>query len=64
MPGLNWKSEEDYSNFKTADAVDIAWEWLRRDHSYQADYGNLIRGARSDEDVVAFRTKWGLSFRS
>ena len=64
MSGVDWKSEEAYENFKKAEAVDIAWEWLRRDRNYQRDYQSLL-GEQPSRDVTgAFRRQWGLSFRS
>ncbi|WP_246788847.1 transcriptional regulator domain-containing protein [Bradyrhizobium sp. CIR48] len=62
MPNTDWRSEEAYSGLKTADAADLAWEWLRRDNDYQEDYKRLSRRERSSAAAGEFRRKWGLSF--
>ena len=64
MSGVDWRSEEGYANFKNAESMDIAWEWLRRDTEYQKDYLNIDRSRRLSVATEAFRKKWGLSFRS
>ena len=64
MSGVEWRSEEAYANFKQAEAVDIAWEWLRRDSEYQREYRSLASVGRSGGVTETFRRQWGLSFRS
>lgn len=64
MSGVDWRSEEAYANFKQAEAVDIAWEWLRRDSEYQREYRSLASVGRSGGVTETFRRQWGLSFRS
>lgn len=64
MPVVDWRSDKAYANFEKADAADIAWEWLRRDDEYRADYEALTSDQRSGELPGMFRQKWGLSFRS
>ena len=64
MSGLDWRSEEAYANFKDAESMDVAWEWLRRDTEYQKDYQNIGQPQRLSVATEAFRQKWGLSFRS
>lgn len=64
MPGADWKSEEAYPDAKKAEAVDIAWEWLRRNCEYQRDYMALAVSERSSATTDHFRQRWGLSFRS
>jgi hypothetical protein len=61
MSGVDWRSEEAYANFRNAESMDIAWEWLRRDTEYRKDYQNIDQSQRLS--VEAFRQKWGLSFR-
>ncbi|WP_422109888.1 transcriptional regulator domain-containing protein [Bradyrhizobium elkanii] len=60
----DWRSQEAYPDVKKAETVDIAWEWLRRDHGYQRDYKALVSGERSSAKAEQFRREWGLSFRS
>ncbi|WP_430641766.1 transcriptional regulator domain-containing protein [Bradyrhizobium cajani] len=64
MPNTDWRSEEAYSGLKSAEAADLAWEWLRRDRDYQEDYRRLSRRERSSAAAGQFRRKWGLSFSS
>ena len=64
MSSVDWRSEEAYGNFKNAESMDIAWEWLRRDTEYQKDYQNIGQSQRLSVATGAFRQKWGLSFRS
>lgn len=64
MAEIDWRSEEAYANFKNAESMDIAWEWLRRDANYQSDYQGLEHGQRLSGAPEAFRAQWGLSFRS
>lgn len=63
MSGVDWRSEQDYANFGTAETADIAWEWLRRDSEYQQEFRNLTVAERSSGMTDQFRNKWGLSFR-
>ena len=61
MSDVDWRSEEAYSNFKNAESMDIAWEWLRRDTDYRRDYQAVE--PRLNGATETFRSKWGLSFR-
>jgi len=63
MSGVDWRSEEAYANFKNAETMDIAWEWLRRDADYQSDFRNLEDAQRLSGATETFRQQWGLSFR-
>ena len=63
MSGFDWRSEQAYANFEQAEAVDIAWEWLRRDSEYHRDYKALASDDHPSETTRDFRHKWGLSFR-
>ena len=63
MADVDWRSEEAYTNFKNAESMDIAWEWLRRDADYQSDYRRLEDAQRLSDATETFRLKWGLSFR-
>ncbi|WP_433995478.1 transcriptional regulator domain-containing protein [Bradyrhizobium macuxiense] len=64
MQGADWRSESAYHAAKTADAVDIAWEWLRRDREYQQDFRTLVSSEHSSARSDHFRRKWGLTFCS
>ncbi len=63
MSDVDWRSEEAYSNFRNAELMDIAWEWLRRDADYQRDYQSLENAQRLSDATETFRQQWGLSFR-
>ena len=63
MADVDWRSEEAYANFKNAESMDIAWEWLRRDADYQSDYRRLEDAQRLSSATETFRQQWGLSFR-
>jgi len=63
MADVDWRSEEAYANFKNAESMDIAWEWLRRDANYQSDYQSLENAQRLSDTTETFRQQWGLSFR-
>jgi hypothetical protein len=64
MANMDWRSEEAYANFKNAESMDIAWEWLRRDAEYRRDYQSLDQSRRLSGATEVFRSQWGLSFRS
>ena len=63
MADVDWRSEEAYANFKNAESMDIAWEWLRRDTDYQRNYQSLGQAQRLTGVTETFRLQWGLSFR-
>ena len=63
MADVDWRSEEAYTNFKNAESMDIAWEWLRRDADYQSDYRRLEDAQQLSSATETFRQQWGLSFR-
>ena len=63
MAVVDWRSEEAYANFKNAESMDIAWEWLRRDADYQSDYRRLEDAQQLSSATETFRQQWGLSFR-
>ena len=53
MADVDWRSEEAYANFKNAESMDIAWEWLRRD----ADYQKRLSDALSDAQQLSGATE-------
>jgi hypothetical protein len=58
-----WRSSSTYDYVDNLFAPDLAWEWLRRNNSYQRDYA---RGERSTSDadrlMTLVRRRWGLTF--
>ncbi|WP_083842546.1 DUF6499 domain-containing protein [Bradyrhizobium sp. ORS 375] len=63
MSGFNWRSSESYKSLETADAVDFAWECLRRNPDYRRDYADMLAKEKDGPTGPAFRQRWGLSFR-
>lgn len=66
MSTEDWRSEERYAGLHKLSAPALAWEFLRRNGDYQADFKRIqIEAAsggtaRVDDPRLAF---WGLSFR-
>jgi hypothetical protein len=64
MSDFNWRSSQTYDRTKALESAGFAWECLRRNHDYHRDHRKLS-GSQSDPAMImAFREKWGLSFRS
>ena len=60
-----WRLSANYDHVEKLTASDLAWEWLRRNESYDRDFEMLA--ANSDEKrgpslLRAFRQQWGLRF--
>ena len=66
MSDEDWRSEERYAALHDVSAPALAWEFLRRNADYQADYHRIQTevasggGTREDDARLA---RWGLSFR-
>lgn len=62
----DWRSEERYAGLRELSAPALAWEFLRRNDDYQADFkrikAEVASGGtgRAGDARLAF---WGLSFR-
>ncbi len=57
-----WRSSAEYDHLDALTASDLAWEWLRRNEAYDADFDTL---AASDAPVGMSdknRQRWGLRF--
>lgn len=63
MTTLDWRSPEAYARFETADAADLAWEFLRRHPDYRKHYDRWIEDGKPDAGHADFRRQWGLIFR-
>ena len=59
----DWRSRESYRHVENLTASDLAWEWLRRNESYDRDFRALI-DAKSDAHPLTdtIRQRWGLRF--
>jgi hypothetical protein len=53
----DWRDEQAYQNFDHLDVSGLAWECLRRNESYRADYAAMQSGSGDP-------TAWGLRFPS
>lgn len=63
----DWKSAESVEVTKRLDRAGFAQEFLRRNHSYQADYDRAVRriaaGTLLEADAGRyFARRWGLCF--
>nr|WP_323718364.1 DUF6499 domain-containing protein [Paracoccus aminovorans] len=58
-----WRSSADYDHLDALTASDMAWEWLRRNEDYDADF-EAAASARGDPDPLTeqIRQRWGLRF--
>ena len=54
-----WRSTSEYDYVETLEAPDLAWEWLRRNASYQRDY---VKGSAPQRLTQHVRRRWGLRF--
>jgi len=65
LAGLpDWRDADAYTPALVGGRPAIAWELLRRDPAYRADYAALARVDATSDQVVTFATKWGLHFRA
>ncbi|WP_406693457.1 transcriptional regulator domain-containing protein [Sphingomonas cannabina] len=61
----SWRSETAYDYIDKLTTSELAWEFLRRNPEYRADFQRLLSSGRlTDETATAFAHQWGLSFRS
>ena len=51
----DWRNDRDYDHFDSLDLAGLAWECLRRNDDYRADYGRMHAGGGAPAD-------WGLRF--
>ncbi|MDH0367833.1 transcriptional regulator domain-containing protein [Brucella anthropi] len=57
-----WRSSE-YDHLDTLTASDLAWEWLRRNDAYDADFEAVASGHGDPEPLTEqIRQRWGLRF--
>nr|WP_244670199.1 DUF6499 domain-containing protein [Rhodoplanes elegans] len=59
-----WRTSETYDYLDLLVAPDLAWEWLRRNTNYQADFAESERSSVAAQRFTALvRSRWGLLFR-
>ncbi|RMB01975.1 transcriptional regulator domain-containing protein [Eilatimonas milleporae] len=51
----DWSDDRAYDHFDSLDLSGLAWECLRRNEHYRADYGRMSEGGATAAD-------WGLRF--
>ena len=51
----DWRNEDDYEYIETLEASELAWECLRRNPEYRAQYPQM-------RDDLVSSTAWGLRF--
>lgn len=57
-----WRSSE-YDHLDTLTASDLAWEWLRRNDAYDADFEASASARQIPEPLTdLIRQRWGLRF--
>lgn len=57
-----WNSSE-YDHLDVLTASDLAWEWLRRNDDYDADFEALSSESGAPEPLTErIRQRWGLRF--
>lgn len=58
-----WRSSAEYEHLDALTASDLAWEWLRRNDAYDADFVASVAGRLSPEALIdQIRQRWGLRF--
>lgn len=58
-----WRSSLEYDHLDVLTASDLAWEWLRRNEAYDADFGAATAGHGDPEPLTErIRQRWGLRF--
>ncbi|MGA7674914.1 MAG: DUF6499 domain-containing protein [Rhizomicrobium sp.] len=65
---LDWRSRGAYEDLQSFDAPGFAWEFLRRNPTFNKDLQKLERAMRQRKLTLAekdaFALKWGLRFRT
>ncbi|APR52116.1 transcriptional regulator domain-containing protein [Sphingomonas koreensis] len=65
LAGLpDWRDADAYAPALAGGRPAIAWEVLRRDPAYRADYVARGCGGAADDRAAAFAADWGLHFRA
>jgi hypothetical protein len=58
-----WRSSAEYEHLDALTASDLAWEWLRRNDAYDADFEASVAGHGDPEPLTErIRQRWGLRF--
>lgn len=58
-----WRSPTGYEHVDDLSASDLAWEWLRRNDSYDRDFQALAETSADPRPLAdEIRQRWGLRF--
>ncbi|HBO2075825.1 TPA: hypothetical protein L4G54_003402 [Pseudomonas aeruginosa] len=57
-----WRSLAEYDHLDALTASDLAWEWLRRNEAYDADFKALAAADVPKDLTVQIQQRWGLRF--
>lgn len=63
MIDADWRSPGAYDYLDNLNWPSVAWECLRRDKEYHADFANSRFRAALDSGVAGAEQRWGLRFR-
>jgi hypothetical protein len=63
MSDQDWRSPKAYDYLQDLSAPGLAWEFLRRNVDYRADYANPDIRAALDAGAAGSTRRWGLRFR-
>jgi hypothetical protein len=65
LTGQSWRSDERYASLHQLKSTDLAWEFLRRNPAYQADYQQFQSRGVSGAATAPLgdpMLPWGLTF--
>ncbi|MGE0289392.1 MAG: DUF6499 domain-containing protein [Bradyrhizobium sp.] len=62
MKQFYWRSPDAYDRVQAAETTELAWECLRRNPDFGADFRSASKALPNVSPE--FRQRWGLSFRS
>ena len=58
-----WRLPAEYDHLDALPASDLAWEWLRRNDAYDADFEASAADREASNTLTAeIRRRWGLRF--
>jgi hypothetical protein len=63
MPPTDWQAPAPYGYLYSVPHAGIAWDYLRRNESYQSDYRRWSRLLPGDPRQPDYVRRWGLRFR-
>ncbi len=65
MSRPDWRSTDSYRPALNYDAAAFAWEYLRRNLEYRADYAKSVEvSSLETTGIVDMRKRWGVCFRA